>query len=335
MRHNRNTKKICDGCDENRKPMYKFTLDKTSRKYTCPKCHKKTFVRYVDSETKRFVHSDVGRCDRAINCAFHYSPKAYFNDNPSEIVARNARETVKRNEKRNVPEQLFQNVSFIEKDVFLKSFSSYGSNNFVLFLKQKFEADVVEILVNHFGIGTSIYWKGATFFWQVDENEKIRSGKIIVYDKNTGKRTKHISWVHSVLKLKNFKLKQCLFGLHQIKYFPDHIIGIVESEKTAIILSGISMQQDILNGYIWLATGSINMLKEELLIPIKSRRIVLFPDTGTDINKNGSPYFQWKQKSAYLNHRGFNIKISRLLEDIASPEEISKGCDLADFVILK
>ncbi len=156
-----------------------------------------------------------------------------------------------------------------------------------------------------------------------------------MYDKTTGKRTKNITWVHSVLKLKNFNLKQCLFGLHQLNDFPNHIIGIVESEKTAIIMSGISLQKNILENYIWLATGSLNMLKEELLTPLKNRKIVLYPDLGQNKTKNGSPFKQWSEKCLFLKNKGFNIRVSSLLENIATDDEILNGFDVADFVVSK
>ncbi|MFI8380603.1 PG0870-related protein [Leeuwenhoekiella sp. NPDC079379] len=60
--------------------MYKYTLEKKSVKHICPGCNKKRFVRYVDSETNEYLSHIVGRCDREVNCAYHYSPKSYFED---------------------------------------------------------------------------------------------------------------------------------------------------------------------------------------------------------------------------------------------------------------
>ena len=137
----------------------------------------------------------------------------------------------------------------------------------------------------------------------------------------------------SVLKLKNFNLKQCLFGLHQLNDFPNHIIGIVESEKTAIIMSGISLQKNILKSYIWMATGSLNMLKEELLIPLKNRKVVMYPDLGQNKSKNKSPLEQWNKKCLFLKNKGFNIRVSSLLENIATDDEILNGFVVADYVV--
>ena len=101
--------------------MYRFTLDKSSKKFICPSCKKKTFVRYIENETKQFIRSDVGRCDREINCGFHYSPKAFFKDNEWKNNRTSAPEQLKRTVSRNVPEQSFQNVSHIDYEIFIES----------------------------------------------------------------------------------------------------------------------------------------------------------------------------------------------------------------------
>jgi len=97
-------------------------------------------------------------------------------------------------------------------------------------------------------------------------------------------------------------------------------------------MTAISTQKNILQNYIWMATGSLNMLKEELLIPLKDRKIVLYPDLGINKTKNGSPYVQWSEKYKLLKNNGYNITVSNLLENIATDDEILKGFDIADYV---
>ena len=58
--------------------MFKYTLEKKSRKIKCPSCGEKRFVRYVDSANGEMLADNVGRCDREINCAYHYPPKLFF-----------------------------------------------------------------------------------------------------------------------------------------------------------------------------------------------------------------------------------------------------------------
>lgn len=53
---------------------YKYILDKTSKKNTCPECNKKTFVFYIDKETGEFQDGKYGRCDRSSKCGYQLAP---------------------------------------------------------------------------------------------------------------------------------------------------------------------------------------------------------------------------------------------------------------------
>ena len=73
-----------------------------------------------------------------------------------------------------------------------------------------------------------------------------------------------INWVHSLLKKtgtldESWQFTQCLFGEHLLPQHPDKPIALVESEKTAIICSGLMPQ------YLWLATGGKSQLSQEKL----------------------------------------------------------------------
>ena len=59
---------------------YKYSLTNKG-KSICPKCGQKRFVLYINTETGKPLHSTVGKCDRADNCAHHYTPKQYFAEN--------------------------------------------------------------------------------------------------------------------------------------------------------------------------------------------------------------------------------------------------------------
>ena len=53
---------------------YRYTLEKGSRKHLCPACGKKTFVRYIDTDTGNYLPEQYGRCDREDNCRYHVNP---------------------------------------------------------------------------------------------------------------------------------------------------------------------------------------------------------------------------------------------------------------------
>lgn len=232
-----------------------------------------------------------------------------------------------------MPTKVIKKTSYIDLLKVQKSLQLYDYNNFVSYLHTIFDKETVNQLCKRYKIGTSKYRKGATVFWLIDENNKILSGKVMYYNKVSGKRSKNkINWVHSILKLQNFNLKQCLFGLHQIPVFPNKIIGIVESEKTAIIMTGLGLTYAIMNDYIWLATGGLKMLKIDNLQVVKTKKIVLYPDLGNNFEE-GTPFMQWKKKAEEMKKMGFNITVSSLLEENATELQRIDGEDIADFVI--
>ncbi len=289
-------------------------------RYHCPSCQqrKNTFSRYIDTETGLHLHPNVGRCDRESNCGYHYTPKQYFQDNSISVDS----PLPKAHQPRPVmpPPKPF---SFIPIEVFKASLNptAFEANHFVKFLIDLFGVEVTSQLVSRYFIATSKHWEGATVFWQIDRQGKVRTGKIMLYSPTTGKRVKepfnHINWVHTVLKMPNFTLRQCFFGEHLLNDTPKPI-AIVESEKTAVIASAYLPQ------FIWLAVGSLTNLNAEKCSVFKGRTVVLFPDL------NG--FEKWSSKAKELSHLA-NFMVSDLLERKATEAERKQGFDLADYLI--
>ncbi|MFL0354784.1 DUF6371 domain-containing protein [Xanthomarina sp. GH4-25] len=279
---------------------YKYHLDKSSKKFLCPNCQKKTLVRYVDAETKQYLEDHIGRCDRESKCAHHFTPKG---NTPVSVQLLDYK-----------PEE----PTFHSQNIFGEFCNNYMENNFIKYLlKIHNRVDIIEVITKY-RIGTSNHWKGATLFLQIDENADVHAGKVMLYDKKTGKRVKKpfncITWLHRVLQIKDFVLQQCLFGMHLLTDCEIKAIGIVESEKTAIIMS--IFRRDI----IWMATGSKANFKAKLLKPLKGRKIIAFPDK--------SEYKDWNRKVMQLRKDGLNISCSNLLENIG----LEDGDDLIDFI---
>jgi hypothetical protein len=135
----------------------------------------------------------------------------------------------------------------------------------------------------------------------------------------TGKRvrrpnTKYINWVHSVLDIKDYNLKQCIFGEHLLQTEPYKTIGIVESEKTAIIATPYMPE------ILFLAVGSLNNFKYDILKPLKGHKIMLFPDLGC--------FDQWEKKADQLT--GFDIIVNDVLENGYKDKKL--GFDIADIL---
>jgi len=224
--------------------------------HTCPQCKKeKAFNRYIDTENNNvYIDDRVGKC---LFCSFSYSPKIFFQDNMIQGLQKSAepiapkktcfKPSLASHPSLSEPKQ----VSFIDPKIFQNSLTAYGKNEFVSFLRAKFGSETTSKLISKYYIGTSNYWPGATIFWQIDKQWKIRSGKVMLYDAKEGKRSKdpykHPSWVHTVLDLSDYNLEQCFFGEHLLKLNPTAPIAIVESEKTAIIAS-VFLPEFILSG---------------------------------------------------------------------------------------
>ena len=279
-------------------------------KWICPECGKKTFVCYLDSN-RQIINEKVGKCDRADKCNYHYTPKEYFSENGNDrpITPRRPTHTFK-------PEPP---ISYIDTDIFKKSLKAYNQNNLITFLNGVFQQDLVSKAIARYFVGTSKHWSGSTVFWQIDRFGKVRCGKIMLYNPTDGKRVKkpfsHITWVHTVIHLTDYNLKQCLFGEHLLKKYPDKGVAVVESEKTAIIAS--MWYPDI----IFLACGGCQNLSNQRCIPLKERRVVFFPDNGK--------YEEWREKAKELSH----LFKSFVVSDIMEHEAVEQGDDIGDLIL--
>jgi hypothetical protein len=264
-------------------------------------------VKYIENETGTYLSDQYGRCDRESSCGYHYTTV-----NEKVIV----------NQMKELIEPSFHCIELLGK-----SFVRGDTNNFIQFLKTIFSEEEVKEIVIKYLISNSKRWDGATTFWQIDNCSRIHAGKILQYNPVTGKRVKDengkglIDWAHSVLKrngiLKEFNLRQCLFGLHLIYETTVNTIALVESEKTAIIMSVFKPQ------YTWLATGSKHGFKYDMLKPIKEFSIIAFPDK--------SEYNDWNNKAQELNGFGFNIIVNHWLEST----NYESGTDIADVFIIE
>ena len=89
----------------------------------------------------------------------------------------------------------------------------YDRNNLFAFVATVIGSDEATRLMEMYRVGTSKHWQGATVFWQISNDGEVRGGKIMLYDRLTGHRVQepfpHINWVHSVLRLPDYKLIQC------------------------------------------------------------------------------------------------------------------------------
>lgn len=326
--------------------------------HTCPQCRKEgAFSKYIDGENKEtFSNAHVGKC---LYCLYHYTPKQYFEDHKEEKEQEKPKQKLKKNEfsypKKRVETGQIRHykkaeggnfstgnkelhelhtiksnpVSLIPVSVFKQSLKQHEENHFVQFLINHFGADVTGQLISRYFIGTSKHYKGATVFWQIDSTGKIRTGKIMLYNPDTGKRSKEAhnrpAWVHKAIKHPEFNLQQCFFGEHLLQGNAKPV-AIVESEKTAIIAS-VYLQQ-----FVWIAAGSKTGLNEKKCKVLSGRNVVLFPDISKRQENVPTAFELWTAKAKEFLHFA-RFSVSGLLEQKATEAERGQGLDLADYLL--
>jgi len=292
-------------------------------RHLCPGCqHRtKTFSRYIDTETGAALNSAAGKCNREINCGYHYTPKQYFLDNP------NSSDTITpRQHPRLKPPPLHRPVAFIPSATFEASRKNFDNNNLTRYLVSVFGDDIARELIARYCIGTSKRWPGSTVFWYITEHGNIIDGKVMLYNAASGKRTDNLTWVHKLIKTEKPDLRRWMFGEHLLtdKTKP---VAIVESEKTAIIASAYLPQ------FIWLAVGGLAGLNADRIDKLRGRRVVLFPDLSKPQPGKPTAFEQWTNKADELSYIA-TFTVSDLLEQYANEAERIKGLDLADYLLM-
>jgi hypothetical protein len=298
-------------------------------RYTCPQCHRhKIFTRYIDSQTGTPLNDIVGRCSREDRCGYHYKPADYFKQH-GNLPANDFY--------RAISFEQYLEPDYLPFELVEQSIDNIYLNNFTSYLLMNFGNAFTTMRM--YRVGTSKHWMGATIFWQIDADENVRTGKIMLYDANTGKRVKqpynHIAWMHKLVGKSesavhgpstmdhghktDFNLRQCFFGEHLLKH-TSKPIAICESEKSAII-AAICYPQ-----LTWLASGGLAGLTAEKCKCLANRKVILVPDL------NG--YDKWKEKAATISSQIPSVKftIMNLLEQNAQLAHREQGLDIADFV---
>ena len=189
------------------------------------------------------------------------------------------------------------------------------------------QRDRVEKTLHDYCVGP---WKdGRVAFWQIDHQGRPRSAKLMRYETN-GHRDKNENpgWIHNQdgirdkCDLDHHEFRTCPFGMHLLKKYPNAVINVVESEKTALICTNAYGQPE---NSLWLAVGGIKFLKPEVLQPIidQGRNIWLWPD------KDGVN--DWTQKCK--NYLSKQVRITTKFIDQNWIDEDGPKADVADIIV--
>lgn len=197
-----------------------------------------------------------------------------------------------------------------------------------------------EYLCSQFGYDKTraalqLYYVGGTFdgktiFPNVDENRMCVGGKVIPY-LNNGHRDKSatITNIHSIIG--RTQGDQVLFGCHLLPMYPGAAVGVVEAQKTAIIMA-ILMPTETSN-MVWVATGGKGEFNDRMLKPIYNRKVIVFPDAdGVDLWKNRTaelPFSnavinKWYEGEPSGSHRDIADKVINAMngENTTSTEQL-------------
>ena len=157
---------------------------------------------------------------------------------------------------------------------------------------------------------------GGVIFWQIDECDLLRDGKIMHYRPDCHRdHDRKPTWASYLLRKsgrlpKDWNNDHCLFGLHLL----------MEDVRC-------KMMSEVKPNYIWLATGGKTELNVAKLRPLEGRRVILFPDTDED----GQTYRDWYDVAeAASDVFGHPVSVSSILEQHATPLQKAAKIDLAD-----
>jgi hypothetical protein len=283
--------------------MYRYQLEKSSKKHVCPACGQKRFVRIVDVETGEMCPDHFGRCDREQSCGYinlytHHHTQDATQPKP-----------ISWHSKRLYKEQESKKPHYIDEQLFSNSLQHTKNTTLFQHLITRYDKELVTSAFTKYCVGANPYKTTQTAFWQVDQQGNKRTAELISYLPN-GKRDKSVShnWIHAKLIskgiIKDFNLCQCAYGVHLLKPHTTTRVAVVEGAKTALILSMIYPQ------YVWIGTTGVYGLNQELVNLLNPSITILVPDAGYEA--------KWKQRS------GGKYQIMRIDHFVAP------GDDLAD-----
>lgn len=260
--------------------MYKYSLDPTSKKYPCPVCGHKSFVVYIDTESKEPVDEhQFGRCDRENSCAHHLHPSSdplatkgrpeSFTPRPDPIIVqifpdeRLWKPIIDRTKTCVSPFHTFCNRLTIPNDHLLRwgIYSDTDSHGALL---------TVYVYRNADGKICNLKW-----FKYLDNGHRDKDfNSFSLRQPPTPPNKKNSDGVsnemQSAERVEKYLL--CLFGEHLLDPDKKKIVCVVESEKTAAIASFFYPQFD------WVSCGAANGLTMEKTDVLKGRTVYWLSD---------------------------------------------------------
>lgn len=336
---------------------HRYTLEKGSKKHFCPDCNKKTFVRYIDTETGEYLPNHYGRCDRESKCSYHLNPyldgyaKSIWEQeqgNRSELP-NNWKPQRKKAAPQPTPEPVFFDFETFNQTL---QPERYEQNTFIqnLFYRVQFPFTVDEVtkVIKLYRLGTVAngYRAGANTFPFIDAKGNVRAIQVKQFDQ--ANHTTGTDFLHTIIEkhhnrnnkplpdwlaayIKQDKRISCLFGEHLLSKYHSNPVALVEAPKTAVYGTLYFGLPETPESLIWLAVYNKSSFTFDKLKVLHGRFVYVFPD----LSKDGNTFKEWESKAKEYESRlpGTRFIFSDLLEQLAPEQDKSEGNDLADFLI--
>lgn len=223
------------------------------------------------------------------------------------------------------PEPPKQPPYFVGLDEVRKAAAEVYRTNLFNFLCRLFPSDDVTRVMGLYLVGATNQFKTSTApastFPYINISGQCVDVHLQPYDVNghRWKKEQHKycqDWQVRVDGQSERRAPWCLFGEHLLKSRPAAPVGLVESEKTALICALAAP------GYVWVACQGLSNFNAERCDKIRNRAVYVFPDVdGVEA---------WKAKAADLCKAGFKLYFCGdfIRENATSPKD-----DIGDIII--
>lgn len=204
------------------------------------------------------------------------------------------------------------------------------------FLASLWPAAHVRAIMRLYRVGFTLHQLNVpcTTYWQVDQQQRARTAKLIRY-LNNGKRDHGSSdtlWMHNLYKIyldntgdpkdheisEQWELRQCLYGQHLLALddWKQRTVCIVEGQKNMLV--GALWKPEC----IWIAAGSATALNPQKVSCLRDRDVLVFPDLDQQQT--------WTQLLPTLGIKHYQV--CDIVPQFATPED-GINADIADIIL--
>lgn len=308
-----------------------YKLDSSSKKFICPACGLKRFVRLKDNITGEYLSREYGRCDRESSCGYLKFPS-------SDTIG-------------SVSKPLFQvqkpETYFIPNSIVMaaKRYAVHTNliQNLIHRIAYPIPQEIIQSVLDLYQLGgiKNGIAKGSICFPFIDNSGRVRAIQVRDFDKTCHGKTPgtlpkllyyHYQRTNAEIPdwLVNYQKNEtqfsCFFGEHLLKDYSMNPVGIVEAPKTAIICTIYFGLPGNPSNILWLAAYNKSSLSMNKFRSLNGRNVILFPDQDA--------FNDWSNKAQELKkaNSSLSLSVSTYIRDYVDSSEYT-GADLADLLL--